>query len=433
MPLRTLPIVDLMTNNPVIPRGPLVPKPPGAPPGPGVRGRSVSAGRVLAVLGHDPRRDAWSQALRSDGFEVVAAEHGEAALRQLLLGDVDVILSSAQLPDLHGLSLLRRVRAIDPDVAVILVSSRSDLDNAVEAMEHGALRYLTRAVADAELVTLVNEGVRIRRNTRRRHNSMTLIRSVGSAGRSFGDVATLEEAFEEALRGVFLSFQPIVSCAGRAPVAWEALMRCREPKLPSPPAMLEAAEKLGRLEDLGRRIRVLAAEAIVELPPEARLFVNVHPQDLNDPDLYDPSAPLTRHAHRVTFEVTERARLDDEKAALLQLGRLRALGYRVAIDDLGAGYAGLASVAALHPEVVKLDMSLVRAVHQNLISARIVRALTAVCSELEISLVAEGVETEAERDALLDLGCDLLQGYLFARPTPSFVRPHPSLYGLSAR
>jgi len=433
MPRRALPIVDRMTNNPVIPRGALVPKPPGAPPVQAVRRRTVSAGRVLAVLGHDPRREAWSQALQGDGFEVVAAEHGEAALRHLLHGDVDVILSSAQLPDLHGLSLLGRVRAIDPDVSVILVSSRNDLDNAVEAMEQGALRYLTRAVADAELVALVNEGVRIRRNTRRRHNSMTLIRSVGSAGRSFGDVATLEDAFEEALRGVFLSFQPIVSCAGRAPVAWEALMRCKEPQLPSPPAMLEAAEKLGRLEDLGRRIRVLAAEAIVELPPEARLFVNVHPQDLNDPDLYDPSAPLTRHAHRVTIEVTERARLDDEKAALVQLGRLRALGYRVAIDDLGAGYAGLASVAALHPEVVKLDMSLVRGVHRNPISARIIRALTAVCSELEISLVAEGVETEAERDALVDLGCDLLQGYLFARPTPGFVRPHAALYGPSTR
>jgi len=383
---------------------------------------------VLTVLGNTPHAEPWSDALRRDGFEVLAAEHGEAALRRLLEGDVDVLLSSAQLPDLHGLSLLLRVRAIDPDVSVILVSGRNDLDNAVEALERGALRYLTRPLSEVELLALVNEGARIRRNARRRYHSMTVIRSVGPTGRSFGDVASLAEAFESALRGVFLCFQPIVSCADRRSVAFEALLRCTEPQLPSPPALLEAAEKLGRLEDLGRLVRSLAAEAIATLPPSSRLFVNVHPKDLEDPELYDPSSPLTRYAHRVTIEVTERARLDDEKAAQVQLSKLRALGYHIAIDDLGAGYAGLASVAALHPEVVKLDMSLVRGVDRNPISARIIRALTAVCSEMGISLVAEGVETAAERDTLLGLGCDLLQGYLFARPTPSFAHPPMELY-----
>jgi len=410
------------------PKGAFIPKPPTAPAREHTGRRPGAAGRVLMALTSGPKADGWGEALRRDGFEVVCAEHGEAVLRRLLAGDIDVLLSSAQLPDLHGLSLLLRVRAIDPDVSVILVSTRNDLDNAVEAMERGALRYLTRAVSDAEMLTLVNEGARIRRNARRRYHSMTVIRSVGPTGRSFGDVSSLSEAFELSLRGVYLAFQPIVSCTDRGPVAFEALMRCIEPQLPSPPALLEAAEKLGRLEDLGRRIRSLAAEAIVALPPSARLFVNVHPQDLNDPDLYDPSAPLTRHAHRVTFEVTERARLDDEKAAQVQLRQLRALGYHIAIDDLGAGYAGLASVAALHPEVVKLDMSLVRGVDRNPISARIIRALTAVCSEMGISLVAEGVETVAERDALLGLGCDLLQGYLFARPAPAFVHPPMEFY-----
>ena len=421
------PIVPEMSDR-TPPTGSFHPKPPTAPPRAPFERRPGASGRVLTALGFSPQADGWTAALRTDGFEVVAVEHGEAALRRLLANDVDVFVSSAQLPDLHGLSLLLRVRAIDPDVAVILISTRNDLDNAVEAMERGALRYLTRVVSDAELVTLVNEGARIRRNARRRYDSMTVIRAVGPAGRSFGDVASLAEAFESALQGVYLSFQPIVSCAGRAPVAYEALMRCREPRLPSPPAMLEAAEKLGRLEDLGRRIRTLAAASIADLPPEARLFVNVHPQDLNDPDLYDPAAPLTQHAHRVTFEVTERARLDDEKAAQEQLRQLRVLGYRVAIDDLGAGYAGLASVAALHPEVVKLDMSLVRGIDRNPISARIIRALAAVCAEMGISIVAEGVETAAERDILLSLGCDLLQGYLFARPTPEFVLPTAELY-----
>ena len=406
----------------------LASKPPAGRDREFARRRPGAAGRVLVALGCNPEVPAWCELLRGDGFEVVVAEHGEDALRRLLARDVDVLLGSAQLPDLHGLSLLLRVRAIDPDVTVILLSCRRDLDNAVEAMERGAMRYLTRAVAGDEIVSLVSQGARLRRNARRRHDSMTVIRAVGPTGRSFGDADSLADAFEEALRGVYLSFQPIVSCAGRAPVAYEALLRCREPRLPSPLALLEAAEKLGRLEDLGRRVRALAAASIAALPDTARLFVNVHPQDLNDPELYDPGAPLTLQAHRVTIEVTERARLDDERVAQAQLQQLRALGYRVAVDDLGAGYAGLASVAALHPEIVKVDMSLVRGVDRNPISARIIRALAAVCAEMDISLVAEGVETRAERDTLVALGCDLLQGYLFARPSPEFVTPANDLY-----
>lgn len=402
-----------------------------APPSadPRVPGRRPGvAGRVLVALGEHPQREDCCALLRQQGYEVVVAEHGEGALQELLAREVDVVVGSAQLPDLRGLPLLARVRAVDPDVAVILLSSGRDLENAVEAMERGALRYLTRAVTTEELVALVGQGARLRRNARRRHDSMTVIRAVGPTGRAFGDAATLTEAFDSALRGVFLSFQPIVSCAGRAPVAYEALMRCREPRLPSPLAVLEAAEKLGRLEELGRRLRSLAAAAVASLPAGARLFVNAHPRDLDDPDLYDPEAPLSKLAHRVTIEVTERARLEDEKTTQGHLARLRALGYRVAIDDLGAGYAGLASVAVLHPEIVKVDMSLVRGVDRNPISARIIRALAAVCAEMDIVLVAEGVETRAERDTLIALGCDLLQGYLFARPSSGFVQPASELY-----
>jgi EAL domain-containing protein (putative c-di-GMP-specific phosphodiesterase class I) len=386
------------------------------------------AGRVLVALGEHPQGQECCALLRQQGYEVVRAEHAEGALREMQARAVDVVLGSAQLAGLPGLALLAQVRAVDPDVAVILLSSARDLDNAIEAMERGALRYLTRAVTTEELVALVGQGARLRRNARRRHDSMTVIRAVGPAGRAFGDAASLADAFESALSGVYLSFQPIVSCAGRAPVAYEALMRCREPRLPSPPSMLEAAEKLGRLDELGRRIRVLAADAAASLPPGARLFVNAHPRDLEDADLYDPEAPLSRQAHRVTIEVTERARLEDDHTTQVNLRRLRDLGYRVAIDDLGAGYAGLASVAVLHPEIVKVDMSLVRGVDRNPISARIIRALAAVCAEMGITLIAEGVETRAERDTLVGLGCDLLQGYLFARPGPGFAEPTSDLY-----
>ena len=117
----------------------------------------------------------------------------------------------------------------------------------------------------------------------------------------------------------------------------------------------------------------------------------------------------------------ERASLDRVGDVRSRIGQLRELGFRIAVDDLGAGYAGLSSFSQLEPDIAKLDMSLVRGIDQSPRKGSIVRSMITVCTkELHTKLVCEGVETVAERDALLDLGADLLQGYLFGRPDREF-------------
>jgi EAL domain-containing protein (putative c-di-GMP-specific phosphodiesterase class I) len=123
------------------------------------------------------------------------------------------------------------------------------------------------------------------------------------------------------------------------------------------------------------------------------------------------------------LEITERARLGRADVVRRQALRLRALGFRVAIDDMGAGYAGLASLALIEPEIVKIDMSLVRGIEASLTRHRLVAALAQACFGLGYRVVAEGVETAAERDALVGIGVSLLQGYLFAKPTKDFLPP----------
>lgn len=97
------------------------------------------------------------------------------------------------------------------------------------------------------------------------------------------------------------------------------------------------------------------------------------------------------------------------------------MGFRIAIDDLGAGYAGSTSFAALEPEIVKLDMSLVRDVDSTPIKQKRITSMTSLCHDLGMVVVAERVETTAERDAAVERGCDLFQGYLFARPAGAFA------------
>jgi EAL domain-containing protein (putative c-di-GMP-specific phosphodiesterase class I) len=92
------------------------------------------------------------------------------------------------------------------------------------------------------------------------------------------------------------------------------------------------------------------------------------------------------------------------------------MGFRIALDDLGAGYAGLTSFTQLEPEFVKLDMELIRGIHQHEMKRKIVRSMVELCHDMGKCIVAEGVETLEECRAIVDLGCDLLQGYFLAKP-----------------
>jgi EAL domain-containing protein (putative c-di-GMP-specific phosphodiesterase class I) len=354
--------------------------------------------------------------LRAEGREVVVVHDGASAQTALLARPFDVVLSDIQLPGMSGVDVLRVVREHDLDVPVILVTGEPSIDTAVEALSLGALQYLAKPVSNRVLVDAVTRASLLHRMARMKREALRL----GSGKHLAGDLAGLEAAFERAMASMWMAFQPIVDVRTHGLYAYEALMRAKEPSLPHPGAILEAAERLDRLPELGRRVRDLAAEAFAGAPPGALLFVNLHTHDLLDESLYDAASPLTRIAQRVTLELTERAALDEVDDVAGRVARLRSAGFRIAIDDLGAGYAGLSSFAALEPEIVKLDMSLVRGIQNSSVRRRLVGSMTALCAEMHMQIVAEGIETPEERDCVESLGCGLLQGYLFARPGPPF-------------
>jgi EAL domain-containing protein (putative c-di-GMP-specific phosphodiesterase class I) len=163
-------------------------------------------------------------------------------------------------------------------------------------------------------------------------------------------------------------------------------------------------------------VRRLAAA--VAIPRGTSLFVNVHSLELEDDELHSGETPLAHCARDVVLEVTERGRVDAVSDLNRRIGRLRGLGYRIAVDDLGAGYAALNSFASLHPDVAKLDMALVRGVDRDPYRRKLVASVSEMCRDLGILVVAEGIESEAERATLVELGCELLQGFLIGPPLP---------------
>lgn len=375
--------------------------------------------RVLLVDDDDAIARSYARALGNRGWSVDTASDGAEAVKKVGRNTFDVIVSDITMPTMGGVQLLKSVRERDLDVPVVLMTGAPDVSSAIEAIAFGAFRYLIKPVDIEELTTVVSQASRIHRMARIRREAMTYL---NTSGLPLGDIAGISAHFSSTLEKLWMAFQPIVSFDRRQVVAYEALLRSEERALPHPGAILDAAERLGRLDELGRAIRRAVARAIEHAPDDAQIFVNLHSHDLLDEDLFDPSAPLSAHAKRVVLEITERASLDEVTDIRGRIASLRQLGYQIAVDDLGAGYAGLTSFAQLDPNVVKLDMSLVRNLHLEPVKERLIKSITALCTEMKVRVVAEGVETAEERAVLIKSGCDLLQGYLFAKPSPQFVR-----------
>lgn len=217
-------------------------------------------------------------------------------------------------------------------------------------------------------------------------------------------------------------YQPLVRMEDHSIFAYEALVRCSAEGLRSPHVLFNVAEQSNRIWPLSRLLRRKAVEHITELPSDALLFINIHPHDFDDPQILGPEPHIKAHAERIVFEVTERAAIGDFAAFRGRVDALRASGLRIAIDDLGSGYAALSSAAELNPDYIKFDMTLVRDIDKSPIRQNLIRNMVAFAVEAKVEVVAEGIETPEELAVLRELGCHFAQGFYLARPAPPFVR-----------
>jgi len=208
-------------------------------------------------------------------------------------------------------------------------------------------------------------------------------------------------------------FQPIVDLSTGETFAYEALVRCQIPRYSSPTVLFERAAKLGCAGRLGRMIREIAIPLALSHP----LFINIHPHELNEGWLIRPDDPIYEHDAPIYLEITESVPLTHFDLVMSVLQEVKSRGnLQLVVDDLGAGYSNLKSIADLEPQVVKLDRGLVAGVDKNPRQRQLVSSVVALCRDLKARVVVEGIETEDELAALRDTGADYAQGYLFARP-----------------
>ena len=374
--------------------------------------------QILVVDDEDGVRAALARALRGAGYIVTAVSSVQEAKQHISSSTFDLIISDLHMPIEGGLELLESIRESDPDLPVILITGAPTTESAVGALQLKATGYFTKPIDPPRLLGEITRVLKMRELADVRRDAHEITRK-DSAERG-----ELGRAFDSALEQLYMVFQPVVVWPAREVYGYEALMRTKERSLGNPQVLLDTAERLGRLNDLGRAVRRRCAQAAKEAPDNVPLLVNLHPIDLADPEMYAPSSPLSDVASRVVLEITERAQLETVPDVEKRIANLRAMGFRVAIDDIGAGYSGLNSFALLRPDFVKIDMALVRGIDADSVKRRLTTLLVQLCADLSIGVIAEGVETKAERDALSEIGCDLLQGYLFAKPSAPFPTPN---------
>jgi EAL domain-containing protein (putative c-di-GMP-specific phosphodiesterase class I) len=379
-------------------------------------------GRVLVVDDDPPMRRAIQRQLTAEGWAVTLAEHGRAGIAAVREAreHFDCVVSDVNMPELDGFGLIEAIRRYDDELPVLLMTADPSLDGAVRAIESGAVSYIAKPFDAETLASAVARAARRHGVARMRRRAEEITRQLDEA--HGGQHEEVIARFERALASSWMAFQPIVDVRARRVYAYEALVRTEESSMQRPDVLIATAERLGRIHELGRSVRAAVARAAAAAPPGALLLVNLHGLELTDEELFDPRGPLIPYVPRIVLEITERIGIDSI-AGPSRVEMLRRLGYKIAIDDLGAGYAALGALATLEPDVVKLDMSLVRDLQLHPTKRRVVGALATLVRELGAQVIAEGVETAAEREAIVGAGIDLIQGHLHGRPGRDFPPP----------
>ena len=224
-------------------------------------------------------------------------------------------------------------------------------------------------------------------------------------------------------------YQPILDFNSGSILGWEALARGPEnSSFRSPVILFETAEQLGRLFALEKVCRESAIMNLGPLEEGQKLFLNIHPKTMADPEFSSGNTlEVMERAglspENIVFEITERHSVQEFDLFYRTLDHYRSQGFEVAVDDAGAGYAGLTTIAELQPEYIKIDKSLIDDIHKDPVKRALVETTVSFANKIGSKIIAEGIETKAQAVCTKDIGVHCGQGYFLSRP----ANPKPSL------
>jgi EAL domain-containing protein (putative c-di-GMP-specific phosphodiesterase class I)/CheY-like chemotaxis protein len=379
--------------------------------------------RVLIADDNPVVRQALADLLRrSASMEVVGvAEDAEQAVALALQHRPDVAVLDVRMPKGGGPRAAREISWEVPGTRMVALSAWGDRDLVLDMVRSGAVGYVLKGRPPQELLATIGSvaaGQAVLSPEVASHVVADMAERLAGDEREVERRRLLHERIRGVIRdGAFIcAFQPIVELSSRRVVGMEALARFTpEPRSPPDVWFAEAAE-VGLHADLDIATALAALAQRDRLPPGAYLSVNLSPATIASPRFEQVLDELPGDG--VVIEISEAAPVEDYAVLGEILQQLRARGGRVAVDDAGAGFASPASILRLDPDVIKLDLVLTRGIDTDPARRALASALALFASQIQATVVGEGIEGQAEVRALLEAGVNQGQGYYLGRPEP---------------
>jgi len=331
-------------------------------------------------------------------------------------GPFAAALCDLSMPGMNGLELLRELRRRDPGIIRMVLSGTGDMSTVIAAVNDGEIfRFHTKPVPTDVLLASIAAAC-----DRHHHEAAS---SQSGPERSENIAAAIRN---EEFR---LFVQPQYDVLNRRVRGVEALARWQHPArgLLAPGAFLAQVETAGEMPRLTDWMLASACAAIAEwretLDPDLAIAVNITANDLADPDF--PARVAAAAASRdlphgaLELELVEGAALDADAVPLAALDRLAEMGIALSLDDFGTGYSAFARLRSLPVKKLKIDRIFVSDADIDDSALRIIQAIVSLGGDLDLSVIAEGVETAEQADALKRIGCKMVQGFLIAHPMPA--------------
>lgn len=347
--------------------------------------------------------------LEATNFRVETALTPEEGLQKARLRP-DIILLDLHLPGMNGHEVCKLIKENKSLAAipVIMLTSHSKTMDKVEAFNLGVADYIGKHFSFEEILVRIKAALRI---------NLPELSTLVKEDRD-NKILELRKIIDE--RDLKTLYQPILALSTRKPIGYEALTRGPAGSfLENAINLFTFASEENMFIELDQICMALAAKRANFLNDGTTLFLNTDPITLDNAYLknFEFLKGTQIKPSQVCIEITERTCIRNFTKTANDLAHYRAQGVKVAIDDVGEGYASLKSVAELKPDFIKAEMSLVRDIDKDNVKLTLVQVIAELAKKINSHVVAEGIETEEEYKALLSLGVEYGQGYLFARPS----------------
>lgn len=383
-------------------------------------------GRIRLMLADDepPVLQAICELVSTDRYiDVVGTARDAAEAIELAEFQApDVALLDVRMPGGGGSRAAREIRRRSPETRIVALSASTDPRTVASMVRAGAVGYVGKDQPADEVLRAIHRSADGRASIAVDRLGEVAERLAEHQARPVVPVPdrrrVSRERIQEAIHGDVLEtvFQPIVDLADGRIRGVEALSRFTSKPRRTPETWFAEAAEYGLLTQLELAAAIRAFGHLDAIPEGVYLSVNVSPETLCDPRL-EQVVGLTS-ARRVVLELTERSPVVDYEDARVHLADLRALGSRLAVDDVGSGFSGLRHVVELSPDFLKFDRSLVGGVDSDDTKTALIARLTSFADEVGMEVVAEGIETAGEFATMVGLGVGTGQGFLLGRPGP---------------